>query len=57
MGLKDREKMLNQFDEKIEKHLIHYHTPKLVVRFKSGKSVALIDSQDDMVDDFIRVSF
>jgi hypothetical protein len=37
----------------IKKYVIYYHTPKLVVRFKSGKSVALIDSEDDMVDDYV----
>lgn len=34
----------------IKKYVIYYHTPKLVVRFKSGKSVTLVDSEDDMVD-------
>lgn len=37
----------------IKKYVIYYHTPKMVVRFKSGKSVALIDSEGDMVDDYI----
>ena len=37
----------------IKKYVIYYHTPKMVVRFKSGKSVAFVDSEDDMVDDYI----
>ncbi len=37
----------------IKKYVIYYHSPKLVVRFKSGKAVTLVDSEDDMVDYYI----
>jgi len=36
---------------KIQKFVIHYHKPKLIVRFKSGKSVSFIESDGELVDD------
>ncbi|HEY8159895.1 MAG TPA: recombinase family protein [Methylobacter sp.] len=36
---------------KIKKCVIHYHTPKLVVRFKDGRSVSFIESEGDLMDD------
>jgi hypothetical protein len=38
---------------KVKKFAIHYHKPKLVYRFKSGKSVAFIESDGEMVDDYV----
>ena len=38
---------------KIQKCVIYYHTPKLVVRFKSGKSVLFIVSDGEMIDDLV----
>ena len=36
---------------KIQKCVIHYHTPKLVVRFKSGMSQSFIESDGEMIDE------
>ena len=36
---------------KIQKCVIYYHSPKLVVRFKSGKSQSFIESDGEMIDD------
>ena len=38
---------------KIQKCVVYYHTPKLVVRFKSGKSQLFIESDGAMIDDHI----
>ena len=38
---------------KIQKCVINYHTPKLVVRFKSGKSVSFIETDGELIDDLI----
>jgi hypothetical protein len=35
---------------KVKKFAIDYHKPKLVYRFKSGKLVAFIESNGEMVD-------
>ena len=36
---------------KIQKFIIYYHTPKWIVRFKSGKSQSFIETGDEMIDD------
>ncbi|MGZ8161398.1 MAG: recombinase family protein [Methylobacter sp.] len=36
---------------KIKKCVIYYHTPKLVIRFKDGKSVSFIESDGELIDD------
>ena len=36
---------------KIQKCVIYYHTPKLVVRFKDGKSQLFMESDGEMIDD------
>ena len=36
---------------KIQKSVISYHTPKLVVRFKLGKSQSFIETVVEMMDD------
>ncbi len=36
---------------KIQKFVMYYHKPKLIVRFKSGKSVSFIESEGELVDD------
>lgn len=38
---------------KIQKFIIYYHTPKWIVRFKSGKSTLLIESDGEMIDDHV----
>lgn len=42
------DKIVLQF--KIKKFVIHYHKPKMVVKFKDGKSVTFIDSDADIMD-------
>ena len=42
------DKIVLQF--KIKKFVIYYHKPKMVVRFKNGKSITLIESEADYVD-------
>ena len=36
---------------KIRKFIIYYHTPKWIVRFKSGKSQSFIETDGEMIDD------
>ena len=36
---------------KIQKFIIYYHTPKWIVRFKSGKSTLFIKSDGELIDD------
>ena len=36
---------------KIQKFIIYYHTPKWIVRFKSGKSQSFIESDGELIDD------
>ena len=36
---------------KIQKFIIYYHTLKWIVRFKSGKSQSLIETDCEMIDD------
>jgi len=36
---------------KIQKFIIYYHTPKWIVRFKSGKSQLFIEMDSEMIDD------
>jgi hypothetical protein len=36
---------------KIQKFIIYYHPPKWIVRFKSGKSQAFIETDGEMIDD------
>ena len=36
---------------KIQKYIIYHHTPKWIVRFKSGKSQSFIESDGEMIDD------
>ena len=43
------DKIVLQF--KIKKFVIYYHKPKMVVRFKNGKSITLIESDADYVDE------
>ena len=38
---------------KIQKFIIYYHTPKWIVRFKSGKSTLFIESDGEMIDDHV----
>ena len=38
---------------KIQKFIINYYTPKLVVRFKSAKSVSFIETDGELIDDLI----
>ncbi len=35
---------------KMQKFVIYYHKPKLIVRFKYGKSVSFIESEGELVD-------
>jgi hypothetical protein len=36
---------------KIQKFITYYHTPKWIVRFKSGKSTLFIELDGDLMDD------
>jgi len=36
---------------KIQKFIIYYHTPKWIVRFKSGKSQSFIETDGELIDD------
>jgi hypothetical protein len=36
---------------KIQKFIIYYHTPKWIVRFKTGKSQSFIESDGELIDD------
>ena len=36
---------------KIQKFIIYYHTPKWIVRFKTGKSQLFIESDGEMIDE------
>ena len=36
---------------KIQKFIIYYHTPKWIVRFKSGQSQSFIEMDGELVDD------
>jgi len=38
---------------KIQKFIIYYHTPKWIVRLKSGKSVSFIETDGELIDDLI----
>ena len=38
---------------KIQKFIIYYRRPKWIVRFKSGKSQSLIETDGEMIDDLI----
>lgn len=40
---------------KIKKFVIYYHKPKMVVRFKSGRSVSFIESDVDTIDDEFQI--
>jgi hypothetical protein len=35
----------------IQQFIIYYHTPKWVVRFKSGKSQSFIETDGELMDD------
>ena len=37
---------------KIQKFIIYYHTPKWIVRFKSGKSQSFIETDGEMIDEY-----
>jgi hypothetical protein len=39
---------------KIQKIIIYYHKPKLVVRFKSGKSQLFIETDGEQIDNLFR---
>ena len=36
---------------KIQKFIIYYHTPKWIVRFKSGKSTLFKETDGELIDD------
>ncbi len=36
---------------KAKKLVINYHTPKLVIRFKGGRSLSWIEPEGDLIDD------
>jgi len=36
---------------KIQKFIIYYHTPKWIVRFKSGKSQSFKETDGELIDD------
>ena len=36
---------------KIQKFIIYYHTPKWIVRFKSGKSQSFVETDGELIDD------
>jgi len=38
---------------KIQKFIIYYHTPKWIVRFKSGKSQSFIETDGEIIDDHV----
>jgi hypothetical protein len=38
---------------KIQKLVIYYHKPKLVIRFKSGKAISIIESDVELVDNTV----
>lgn len=40
---------------KIKKFVIYYHKPKMVVRFKSGRSISFIESDVDTIDDELQI--
>jgi len=40
---------------KSQKFVIYYHKPKMVVRFKSGRSVSFIESDVDTIDDEFQI--
>lgn len=40
---------------KIKKFVIYYHKPKMVVRFKSGRSISFIESDFDTIDDEFQI--
>ncbi len=42
---------------KIKKFVIYYHKPKMVVRFKGGRSISFTESDGDYIDDSDQIGF